>query len=162
MIKMVFATTQSASATGQSLLLDGFPRTLSQAQSLDNTLTINHVINLCIPNEIIVERISDRWIHPASGRVYSYSYRPPKVHGIDDETGEQLVQRDDDKPASVMRRLEKYEEATRPLVDYYRDKGVLQTFKGTMSDVIYVDVKRWLEEKLAGDDDEEDEKEMKG
>jgi len=162
MIKMVLSTTQSASATGQSLLLDGFPRTLSQAQSLDNTLTINHVINLCIPNEIIVERISDRWIHPASGRVYSYSYRPPKVHGIDDETGEQLVQRDDDKPASVMRRLEKYEEATRPLVDYYRDKGVLQTFKGTMSDVIYVDVKRWLEEKLACDDDEEDEKEMKG
>jgi len=156
MIKMVLSTTQSATSTGQSLLLDGFPRTLSQAQSLDNTLVINHVINLCIPNEIIVERISDRWIHPASGRVYSYSYRPPKVHGVDDETGEPLVQRDDDKPASVLRRLEKYEEATRPLVDYYREKGVLQTFKGTMSDVIYVDVQRWLEEKLAGDDDEEE------
>ncbi len=75
---------------------------------------------------------------------------------MDDETGEPLVQRDDDKPASVLRRLEKYEEATRPLVDYYREKGVLQTFKGTMSDVIYVDVQRWLEEKLAGDDDEEE------
>ena len=157
MIKMVLSTTQSAISTGQSLLLDGFPRTLSQAQSLDNTLIINHVINLCIPNEIIVERISDRWIHPASGRVYSYSYRPPKVHGMDDETGEPLVQRDDDKPASVLRRLEKYEEATRPLVDYYRERGVLQTFKGTMSDVIYVDVKRWLEEKLAVDDDLEEE-----
>lgn len=79
---------------------------------------------------------------------------------MDDETGEPLVQRDDDKPASVLRRLEKYEEATRPLVDYYRQRGVLQTFKGTMSDVIYVDVKRWLEEKLAGDDNDE-ENEMK-
>ena len=78
------------------------------------------------------------------------------MHGIDDETGEQLVQRDDDKPASVMRRLEKYEEVTRPLVDYYRDKGVLQTFKGTMSDVIYDDVKKWLEEKLATGEEKEE------
>ena len=156
MIKMVLSTTTSATSTGQSLLLDGFPRTLSQARSLDNTLTINHVINLCIPNEIIVERISDRWIHPASGRVYSYSYKPPKVHGLDDETGEQLVQREDDKPASVLRRLEKYEEATRPLVDHYREKGVLQTFKGTMSDVIYVGVKKWLEEKIAAGEEEDE------
>jgi adenylate kinase family enzyme len=128
MIKLVLSTTQSAFSPGQSLLLDGFPRTLSQAQSLDNKLIINHVINICIPNEIIVERISDRWIHPASGRVYSYSYRPPKVYGMDDETGEPLVQRDDEKPASVFRRLEKYEEATRPLVDYYRERGGVADF----------------------------------
>jgi adenylate kinase len=64
-----------------------------------------------------------RWIHPASGRVYSYSYKPPMVEGKDDETGEDLVQRDDDKPESVLRRLQKYDEATAPLVKYYEEKG---------------------------------------
>lgn len=66
------------------------------------------------------------------------------------------MQREDDKPASVLRRLEKYEEATRPLVDHYREKGVLQTFKGTMSDVIYVGVKKWLEEKIAAGEEEDE------
>ena len=64
-----------------------------------------------------------RWIHPASGRVYNYSYRPPQVEGKDDETGEPLVQRDDDKPESVLKRLQKYEMVTKPLVDYYKTKG---------------------------------------
>lgn len=65
----------------------------------------------------------DRWIHPASGRVYNYSYKPPKVKGLDDETGEPLVQREDDKPESVLKRLQKYDMATKPLVDYYKGKG---------------------------------------
>lgn len=64
-----------------------------------------------------------RWIHPASGRVYNYSYKPPKVKGQDDETGEPLVQREDDKPESVLKRLQKYDLATKPLVDYYEEKG---------------------------------------
>ena len=67
--------------------------------------------------------LENRWIHPASGRVYNYSYRPPQVKGQDDETGEPLVQRDDDKPESVLRRLQKYEMVTKPLVDYYKTKG---------------------------------------
>lgn len=151
MIKLVMNDAVDAVKKGQSLLLDGFPRTAAQARALDENLGVDLCINLCVPDETIVERISDRWIHPASGRVYSYSYRPPKVEGLDDETGDPLVQRDDDKPESVLRRLKKYEEATIPLVDYYSKKGVLQTFQGTMSDVIYPEVKNWLDEKLDED-----------
>ncbi|CAB9508731.1 Adenylate kinase (Fragment) [Seminavis robusta] len=131
---------------GQSLLLDGFPRTLKQAMALEDVVHIDMVVNLDIPTDTIVERIADRWIHPASGRVYSYSYKPPKVAGFDDETGEPLVQRDDDKPESVRKRLDAYDQVTSPLVDYYDQKNVLKTFTGTMSDVIYPEVKTWLEE----------------
>mmetsp|Transcript_1286 Transcript_1286/g.2320 ORF Transcript_1286/g.2320 Transcript_1286/m.2320 type:complete len:287 (+) Transcript_1286:226-1086(+) len=152
MIKMVMKDAVEAIKNGQSLLLDGFPRTMEQAVALDEQLDVDMVINLCIPNETIIERISDRWIHPASGRVYNYSYKPPKVTGMDDETGEPLVQRDDDKPESVLKRLNKYEKATRPLVQYYEEKGVIQTFRGTQSDVIYPEVQEWLGEQLAEDD----------
>lgn len=69
-----------------------------------------------------------RWIHPASGRVYNYAYKPPKVVGKDDETGETLVQREDDKPESVLKRLQKYEQATAPLVKYYEEKGGMIQF----------------------------------
>eukprot|EP00970_Alexandrium_tamarense_P013204 scaffold3283_cov103-Alexandrium_tamarense.AAC.8 len=120
---MVLDDAVEAIKEGQSLLLDGFPRTMEQAVALDKNLDVDMVINLCVPNETIIERISDRWIHPASGRVYSYSYKPPMVEGKDDETGEDLVQRDDDKPESVLRRLQKYDEATAPLVKYYEEKG---------------------------------------
>jgi nucleoside-triphosphate--adenylate kinase len=148
MIKMVMSDAVEAVKNGQSLLLDGFPRTTEQAVALDKNLDVDLVINLCVPNETIIERISDRWIHPASGRVYSYSYHPPKVKGLDDETGEPLVQRDDDKPESVLNRLNKYDEVTKPLVGYYEKKGVIETFSGTMSDVIYPEVKDWLNHKL--------------
>jgi len=152
MIKMVMSDAVEALKTGQSLLLDGFPRTMEQASALDKNLDVDLVINLCIPNETIIERISDRWIHPASGRVYSYSYKPPAVIGKDDETGEELVQREDDKPESVLKRLQKYEDATAPLVKYYEEKGVIQTFRGTESDVIYPEVKDWLDDRMAEDD----------
>ena len=94
-----------------------------------------------------MERIADRWIHPASGRIYSYSYKPPKTVGLDDVTGEPLVQRDDDKPESVRTRLEAYDKITKPLVDWYAERGVIKTFSGTQSDVIYPKVKQWLHEK---------------
>jgi len=149
MIQMVMCDAVEAVKSGQSLLLDGFPRTMEQAAALDKNLDVDLVINLCIPNETIIERISDRWIHPASGRVYNYSYKPPQVKGVDDETWESLVQREDDKPDSVLKRLQKYECATAPLVNYYEEKGVIQTFKGTMSDVIYPEVKGWLDDQLA-------------
>jgi nucleoside-triphosphate--adenylate kinase len=132
---------------GRSLLLDGFPRTLQQAQALEEVAHIDTVVNLDIPTNTIVERIADRWIHPASGRIYSYSYKPPKVVGKDDVTGEPLVQRDDDKPESVRTRLAAYDKVTAPLVDWYRRKGLVQTFRGTESDVIYPQVKAYLEEK---------------
>jgi len=129
---------------GKSLLLDGFPRTVGQAEHLEEVVHVDLVINLDIPTETIVERIADRWIHPASGRIYSYSYKPPKVHGKDDVTGEDLVQRPDDEPEKVRARLQQYDEVTFPLVEYYSKNGVLQTFQGTMSDVIYPEVKDWL------------------
>lgn len=97
---------------GKSLLLDGFPRTVVQAQELEQVVHVDLVINLDIPTDTIVDRIADRWIHPASGRIYSYSYKPPKDHGKDDVTGEPLVQRADDKPEKVRARLELYDEVS--------------------------------------------------
>ena len=94
---------------GKALLLDGFPRNIHQAEALEKVSHIDHVVNLDVPTETIVQRIADRWIHPRSGRVYSYSYKPPKVAGVDDDTGEPLVQRDDDKPESVRTRLAAYD-----------------------------------------------------
>jgi nucleoside-triphosphate--adenylate kinase len=129
---------------GKSLLLDGFPRNVFQAQHLEEVVHVDLVINLDVPTDTIVDRIADRWIHPASGRIYSYSYKAPKVHGKDDITGEDLVQRPDDNPDKVRTRLEAYEEVTSPLVNYYDKMGVLKSFHGTMSDVIYPNVKQWL------------------
>jgi len=148
MIRLVQEGTDEFVNDGKSLLLDGFPRTLGQAKALDKELELDLVINLDVPTETIVGRISDRWIHPSSGRVYSYSYKPPKVRGVDDETGEPLVQREDDKPESVRRRLQAYDDVTAPLVEYYTSKGILATFHGTMSDVIYPDVKEAIDELL--------------
>lgn len=135
----------AATSSSLCLLLDGFPRNVVQAQALEQQVTVNWVVNLNVPTETIVERIADRWIHPASGRVYSYSYKPPLKHGVDDVTGEPLVQRDDDQPDTVRKRLAAYDEVTAPLVDYYQEKGVLQTFTGMESDVLYPQVKCWLE-----------------
>lgn len=91
----------------QSWLLDGFPRTLEQARRLDSVLTasgpINLVVQLMVPEEAIVKRLCDRWIHEASGRVYNTSYNPPKHPGRDDVTGERLVRRADDEPVSACR-----------------------------------------------------------
>lgn len=148
MIQLVLEDAASTVKDGKSLLLDGFPRTFDQARALDKSLDVDLVVNLDIPTETIVQRISERWIHPASGRVYNYTYKPPRVEGKDDETGEPLVQREDDKPESVRQRLAKYDEATAPLVKFYESKGVLATFRGTMSDVIYPEVKLWLSEQM--------------
>lgn len=149
MIQLVVEDASKIIKSGGSLMLDGFPRTFDQASSLEEEIHIDFVINLDIPTQTIVERLSDRWIHPSSNRVYSYSYKPPKVEGKDDETGEPLVQRDDDKPESIRKRLDLYDQATAPLIEFYSEKGVLKTFSGTMSDVIYVDVKKWLDDKFA-------------
>ncbi|GKZ00731.1 hypothetical protein MPSEU_001025000 [Mayamaea pseudoterrestris] len=147
MIDLVMDDATPYLESGQSLLLDGFPRSLRQAQSLEKVAHIDLVINLDIPTQIIVDRIADRWIHPKSGRIYSYSYKAPKAHGKDDFTGEILVQRDDDKPEAVRARLAAYDKITAPLVDFYNAQGVVKTFQGTMSDKIYIDVKAWLQSK---------------
>jgi nucleoside-triphosphate--adenylate kinase len=108
-------------------------------------------VNVCIRYQIFSSLFVVfvcRWIHPGSGRTYSYSYHPPKLFGHDDETGEPLVQRDDDKPESVRKRLEAYDQVTQPLVHWYDEKGALQVFHGTESDIIYPQVKEFLESKF--------------
>merc|ERR1712183_515522 len=118
-------------------LLDGFPRTQPQAAALQSETPVNVVINLDVPFETIIDRIKDRWVHPGSGRIYNLVFSPPKVEGKDDHTGEDLIQREDDKPESVRNRLEVFSKNTKPVLDFYREKGVLAEFRGTESKKIW-------------------------
>lgn len=103
-------------------LLDGFPRTIPQAQALkDEGIQIDYVVEIDVDDEEIIERLSGRRIHEPSGRVYHLKYSPPKVDMKDDETGEPLIQRSDDQEETVRHRLEVYQKQTSPLVAYYRD-----------------------------------------
>ncbi|XP_008101545.1 GTP:AMP phosphotransferase AK3, mitochondrial isoform X2 [Anolis carolinensis] len=126
----------------------GFPRTVPQAEALDKVCPIDTVIDLDVPFETIQQRLTARWIHPNSGRVYNLEFNPPKVSGVDDDTGESLIQRDDDKPETVMKRLKSYEAQTRPVLQYYRQKGVLKSFAGTETNKIWPHVHRFLQTKL--------------
>ncbi|MEC8718371.1 MAG: adenylate kinase, partial [Pseudomonadota bacterium] len=102
-------------------LLDGFPRTIPQAQALDEAgVAIDEVVALDVDDEEIVKRLSGRRVHEASGRIYHVEYNPPRVPGQDDQTGEPLIQRQDDQEETVRRRLEVYRDQTRPLVDFYQ------------------------------------------
>lgn len=102
-------------------LFDGFPRTIPQAEALvDAGIEIDAVVELDVADEEIIKRISGRRVHPESGRVYHVVYNPPKTEGKDDETGEPLIQRDDDKEDTVRNRLSVYQSQTRPLVDFYQ------------------------------------------
>ena len=101
-------------------LFDGFPRTIPQADALKSAnVALDFVLEIDVPEQEIIERMSGRRVHPASGRSYHVKFNPPKSEGIDDVTGEPLVQRDDDKEETVRHRLSVYREQTRPLVDYY-------------------------------------------
>jgi len=101
-------------------LFDGFPRTIPQADAMkDAGVMIDYVVEIDVPDSAIVERMSGRRSHPASGRTYHIKFNPPKVVGKDDITGEDLIQRDDDKEETVKKRLEVYHSQTKPLVDYY-------------------------------------------
>ncbi len=103
-------------------LLDGFPRTVPQADALKEAgVAIDAVIEIDVPDAEIVNRMSGRRAHLASGRTYHVLYNPPKMEGKDDETGEDLVQRDDDKEEIVLDRLRVYHEQTKPLISYYQD-----------------------------------------
>ncbi|MBL1244676.1 MAG: adenylate kinase [Sulfurimonas sp.] len=105
-------------------LLDGFPRTLPQADAVTSAgIAIDAVIEIAVDDSVIVKRMSGRRAHLASGRTYHLEYNPPKVAGKDDETGEELVQRPDDKEDVVLDRLKVYHELTEPLVSYYKNKA---------------------------------------
>lgn len=103
-------------------LLDGFPRTIPQAEALKTQgISIDYVVEIAVDDEEIVQRLAGRRVHPASGRIYHVKYDPPKVDGKDDQTGEPLVQREDDQEETIRKRLEVYHEQTEPLVGYYQD-----------------------------------------
>jgi adenylate kinase len=103
-------------------LFDGFPRTIPQADAMKEAgVVIDHVLEIAVPDTEIIERMSGRRVHPASGRVYHVKFNPPNVPGIDDVSGEPLVQRDDDKEETVRRRLAIYHEQTEILVSYYNN-----------------------------------------
>lgn len=105
-------------------LLDGFPRTIPQADAMKaNGIEVDYVIEFDVPDEVIVERMGGRRVHPGSGRVYHIVYNPPKVAGKDDETGEDLSIRPDDEEATVRKRLGIYHEQTKPLVAYYQTEA---------------------------------------
>lgn len=106
-------------------ILDGFPRTIAQADALGAMTDLDRVVNFVLDKEDIVKRLSGRRVCKSTGRTYHILYNPPKVDGIDDETGEPLIQRDDDKEEAIRNRLEVYEASTAPLIAYYRDKGLL-------------------------------------
>lgn len=127
-------------------ILDGFPRTVGQGKLLDDHLRLQGtplslIVNLDVADEIILSRISDRWVHLPSGRVYNLSYNPPKVAGHDDETGEPLTKRPDDNPEIFARRLEQFYASTSPLLDYYRTQATsgvkMVTLSGATSDEIW-------------------------
>ena len=106
-------------------LFDGFPRTLAQAEAMKEAgVVLDFVVEIDVPDEAIVERMSGRRVHVASGRTYHLVYNPPKVAGKDDETGEDLIQRDDDQAETVQKRLNVYHEQTEVLVDYYGKQSV--------------------------------------
>jgi len=102
-------------------LFDGFPRTIPQADALrDSGVALDYVLEIDVPDAAIVERMSGRRVHPASGRTYHAKYNPPKVPDRDDATGEPLIQREDDREETVRKRLAVYHEQTEPLIAYYR------------------------------------------
>lgn len=131
-------------STNQSWLLDGFPRTLTQAKALDSAkdLDIDRVINLNVPFEVIINRLKHRWVHPSSGRVYNTEFNPPKVSKKDDITGDPLVQRADDSESVVLNRLKIYESQIKPLIDFYSSKNQLVSFTGNTSDYLWPLIKQ--------------------
>ena len=115
-------------------VLDGFPRTIPQAEALDNMgVEIQHVINIDISDEKIINRMSGRRACLNCGATYHIVYNAPKTENVCDTCGQELVLRDDDKPETVKKRLDVYHDQTQPLIDYYKKKGVLHAIDGTLS-----------------------------
>ncbi|KAL2849167.1 adenylate kinase-domain-containing protein [Aspergillus pseudoustus] len=123
-------------SSSASFILDGFPRTATQASSLDSLVPINFVVHLVTPPSIILSRIASRWVHEPSGRVYNADFNAPKVPGKDDVTGEPLIQREDDSIDTWKQRLHKFEETSKALLQHYQRKGCLWRVEGNSSDEI--------------------------
>jgi adenylate kinase len=136
----------------EGFLLDGFPRTVAQADGLGTLLqsgtchNLDHVVNLVVPVEVVVNRLRERWLCGSCGTIYNLSSKPPKVAGICDICGSTLKQRADDEPATVRARLEVYQRETAPLVKYYADRGLLRNVDAAgPADKVYAAVRRALQ-----------------
>jgi len=110
----------------KGFILDGFPRTVAQAEALEKMSKLDAVVNFVLDEDIVVRRLSGRRMCKSTGRIYHIETLPPKVEGIDDETGEPLIQRPDDMPEAITNRLKVYEKSTEPLIGFYRAKGLLR------------------------------------
>lgn len=111
----------------KGFLLDGFPRTIPQADAMkDAGVIIDNVVEIYVEDEEIVSRLSGRRVHKESGRIYHLIYNPPKTEGVDDDTGEELIQREDDQEITIRKRLDVYHQQTEPLVDFYKNLGEQQ------------------------------------
>ena len=131
-------------------ILDGFPRTLPQAHGLnklleDINLELTSVVVISVEDEQIIKRMGGRRVHPESGRVYHVDFNPPKIEGKDNQTGDDLIIRDDDKESTVRKRLDVYHEQTKPLIDYYGKNDIVKFIDGSQSiDMVSEDIKKSL------------------
>lgn len=132
----------------KGFILDGFPRTLKQAEALDQITTIDAAVLFEAPVEVIIERVSGRLVCPKCGAIYHVKWRPPKKPGICDVCGSQLVRREDDRPEVVRRRYEIYKQTFEPIIDYYRRKGILIEINAAReAEEVVADLERALRER---------------
>ena len=135
-----------AADPARGIVFDGFPRTVAQAKALDEMMAVvgrkvDGVVSIQVNEQTVVERIGGRWSCPKDGSVYHATNRPPRVPGVCDRCGAELMQRDDDKPEKVVERYKQYVEKTMPLVDYYQGKGALLPIDGTRdAQVVYDEI----------------------
>ncbi|WP_026673517.1 adenylate kinase [Alkalihalobacterium bogoriense] len=134
----------------KGFLLDGFPRTVAQAEALEELLSsmgsgIDYVLNIDVPQEVLMERLTGRRVSPTSGKTYHVLFNPPKVEGVCDVDGSQLIQRDDDKAETVKKRLEVNVQQAQPLIDFYTERGALRNING-LQDInkVYEDIEQLL------------------
>ncbi|KAL7963900.1 adenylate kinase [Trichoderma compactum] len=140
---------QASEDPNASFMLDGYPRTVAQAITLDKIVPMNLVVSIQTPFSVILERIAGRWVHEPSGRVYNTSFNRPRVPGRDDVTGEPLVQRPDDNEATYRARFQKFQENSEPILNHYAKKGVLLEVEGMSSDEISPKLYEAFEQRFA-------------
>lgn len=129
----------------KGFILDGFPRTIPQAEGLSKFSSIEAVINFTIEDEKIIRRLSGRRVCPSTGKTYHIEYDPPKVEGKDDETGESLIIREDDQPEAIANRLDVYKDQTQPLINFYTDAKLIRDVNADQSqDQVYNELKSVL------------------
>lgn len=142
MIDLIYGNlkTRGWLSPNSSWLLDGFPRTVNQARSLEDRLKdskLNLVVELQVPEEVILDRIEKRWVHIPSGRVYNMDYNPPKEFGKDDVTGEPLTRRSDDTAGVFKERMASYHKELTPLKEFYGKEGIFNSVEGETSDILF-------------------------